>query len=87
MLITSTLQTQVPEIDFHELSQHLNDKSTIKDLRRIGLVVVRDVIADADAQAAGEELRAYTQARAGHGEYLLYLGPSLSGHFPSLQSR
>lgn len=53
---------------FHELAQHLSHKSTIKDLKKIGMVIVRDVIADADAQAVGEEVRAYTQARSGHCE-------------------
>ena len=53
---------------FHELAQHLSHKSTIKDLKRMGMVVVRDVIADADAQAVGEEIRAYTHARSGHRE-------------------
>lgn len=59
---------------FHELAQHLSHKSTIKDLKRIGMVVVRDVIADADAQAVGEEIRAYTQARSGHRKSSKLLG-------------
>lgn len=32
------------------------------------MVIVRDVIADADAQAAGEEVRSHTQARSGQRE-------------------
>lgn len=62
--------TQVPEIPFHELAQHLGTKSTVRDLRKIGMVVVRDVIADKEAQAVGEEIRQYTQdIRAGHPSY------------------
>ena len=61
------VQTQVPEISFHQLSQQLAAKSTVKDLKKIGIVLVRDVVLDADAQAAGEEVRSYIQAR-GQGE-------------------
>jgi hypothetical protein len=62
-------QTRVAEIPFHQLAQHLATKSTIKDLRKIGIVVVRDVVLDADAQAAGEEIRSFVQARGGHAAY------------------
>lgn len=66
----------MPEIPFHQLSQHLGTKSTVKDLRKIGMVVVRDVIADLEAQAVGEEVGAYTQeARAGHRESALSFPP------------
>jgi len=68
--IVLIIQIQVPEIAFQELSQHLAAKSTVKDLKKIGLVVVRDVISDVSAQAAGEEIRSYTQARNGHRKFL-----------------
>jgi hypothetical protein len=68
--IVLIIQTQVPEITFQELSQHLAAKSTVKDLKKIGLVVVRDVISDTSAQAAGEEIRSDTQARNGHCKFL-----------------
>jgi hypothetical protein len=62
-------QTRVAEIPFHQLARHLATKSTIKDLKKIGIVVVRDVVLDADAQAAGEEIRSFVQARGGHAAY------------------
>jgi len=62
-------QTRVAEIPFHQLAQHLATKSIVKDLKKIGIVVVRDVVLDADAQAAGEEIRSFVQARGGHAAY------------------
>jgi hypothetical protein len=50
------------------LAQHLAAKSTVKDLKKIGIVLLRDVVLDAEAQAAGEEVRSYIQARGGQGE-------------------
>ena len=62
-------QTRVAEIPFHQLAHHLATKSTVKDLKKIGIVIVRDVVLDADAQAAGEEVRSFVQSRGGHAAY------------------